>query len=105
MIAAAGVDKKIRLWNVGSAQLLNTFPGHTDDIYRVQFNPAGTRMLSIGYSGIIDVWDINNPAKPLFSHKLPLVIYSAGYFPDGKRIAVTASDGKTHLIDIPPEAL
>ena len=42
---------------------------------------------------------------PVCSKKLPLVIYSAGYFPDGRRVAVTGSDGKTHIMDIPPEAL
>ena len=62
-------------------------------------------MLSVGYSGVVNVWDVNNPAKPLFSAKLPVVLYSAGYFPDGKRIAATARDGKTYLVDLPPEAL
>jgi hypothetical protein len=71
----------------------------------VQFNPAGTRMMSVGYSGVVNVWDVNNPAKPLFSTKLPVILYSAGYFPDGRRIAATANDGKTYLIDVPPEAL
>ncbi len=105
LIAAAGVDKKIRFWTAANAQPGHTFVGHTDDIYRVQFNPAGTRMMSVGYSGVVNVWDVNNPAKPLFSKKLPIVLYSAGYFPDGRRIAVTANDGKTHFVDLPPEAL
>ena len=105
LIAAAGVDKKVRLWNAASAQLVNTFAGHTDDIYRVQFNTAGTRMLSVGYSGVVNVWDVNNPAKPLFSTKLPVILYSAGYFPDGRRIAATANDGKTYILDVPAEAL
>jgi WD40 repeat protein len=105
LIAGAGVDKKIRLWNATNAQLVNTFSGHTDDIYRVQFNPAGTRMMSVGYSGVVNIWDVNTPAKPLFNTKLPVVLYSAGYFPDGRRIAGTANDGKTYIIDVPPEGL
>jgi WD40 repeat protein len=105
MIAAAGVDKKIRLWNLSDAQLIRTLTGHTDDIYRVQFNPTGTRLMSVGYSGAVNVWDVSNPEKPLFHIKLPVVLYSAGYFPDGRRIAATANDGKTHIIDLPPEAL
>jgi hypothetical protein len=33
---------------------------------------------------------------------LPIVLYSAGYSTDGKRIAITANDAKAYLIDRPP---
>jgi WD40 repeat protein len=105
LAAAAGLDKKIRLWNVADGSASHVFAGHTDDIYRVQFNPAGTRLMSIGYSGTVYVWDAGNPAKPLFTTKLPVVLYSGAYAPDGKSIAATANDGKTYLVALPAEAL
>jgi WD40 repeat protein len=102
-VAAAGVDHRISLWNIGG-QPLKTLEGHKDDIYRVQFNPSGTKLMSIGYAGTVNVWDINT-GMPVFSTKLPAVLYSGCYTPDGKRIAVTANDGKTYLVDLPPQAL
>jgi WD40 repeat protein len=60
--------------------------------------------MSVGYAGTVNVWDINT-GMPVFSTKLPAVLYSGCYAPDGKRIAVTASDGKTYLVDLPPQAL
>ena len=46
----------------------------------------------------------SNQEKPLFSYKVPTVVFSATYAPGGKQIAVLANDGKVYLIDVPPEA-
>jgi WD40 repeat protein len=104
LLAAAGLDRKIRLYDANSGSAGAVLTGHKDDIYRVQFNPAGTRLMSIGYSGEIHIWDVGNPAKPLHSIKLPVVLYTGSYFPDGKKLAVAASNGITYLVDLPPQA-
>src|SRR5690606_7346862 len=98
-----GADRKIFLWNTGSATPSKVLEGHKDDIYRVQFNAAGTRLLSVGYSGTIRVWDIAT-GKPVFELDRPGVTYNGCYLADGKSIAVTGNDGNTHLIDLPPAA-
>jgi WD40 repeat protein len=103
-LAAAGLDRKIFLYSFDNPNPTKALSGHKDDIYKVEFNPAGNRLLSIGYAGNIHVWDPNQE-KPLFSQKLPSVVYSATYSPSGKQIAVLANDGKIYLLDLPPEAL
>jgi WD40 repeat protein len=103
MVAAAGIDHKIHLWNL-EGQPLKVLEGHKDDIYRVQFNASGTKLMSIGYAGTVHVWDINT-GMPVFSAKLPVVLYSGCYSQDGKRIAATANDNKTYFVDLPGEAL
>ena len=70
----------------------------------MQFNPTGTRLMSIGYAGTVNVWDVAS-SKVVFTKKLPTVLYSGTYSTDGKRIAATANDGKTYFVDLPPEAL
>ena len=103
LIAGCGIDKKVRLWNVISGQPANTLAGHTDDVYRVQFNPAGTRLLSIGYAGSLRIWDVST-GKSVYTTKLPVALYSGCYSTDGKKVALTANDAKTYIVDLPQQA-
>ena len=88
---------------IGDPAPIKTLAGHKDDIYKVEFNAAGNRLLTVGYAGNIHIWDPNQE-KPLFSQKLPTVVYSGTYSPSGKQITVLANDGKVYLLDLPPEA-
>ncbi|HTN00424.1 MAG TPA: hypothetical protein VL132_01025, partial [Planctomycetaceae bacterium] len=80
-----------------------TLSGHKDDIYKVEYNPAGTRLLSVGYAGNLLVWD---PAQdqPLYASKVAPVVYSATWSPNGEQIAVMANDGKVYLVEVPAAA-
>jgi hypothetical protein len=49
------------------------------------------------------VWDIA-AGNAVFSTNLPVVLYSGTYSPDGQRLAVTANDHKSYLIDLPAAA-
>ena len=106
-IAGGGVglgdNRSVFVWEIDKPQPIQELKGHRDDLYRVQFNPRGTRLLSAGYSGTLAIWD---PAagKPVFETRMPIVLYSASYSSDGKRVAVTASDHKSYLINVPDNA-
>jgi WD40 repeat protein len=106
-IAAGGVglgpNRPIFIWNIDSPDPVKKLDGHKDDVYRVHFNAAGNKLLSIGYTGAIHVWDIA-AGKPVFSHKLPTITYGGNYVAAGTRIAATAADGKTYFVDLPTEA-
>jgi WD40 repeat protein len=77
--------------------------GHTDDVYALEFNAAGNRLLSAGYSGSLFVWDLS-AGTPLHTTDLPTVVYGACYSPDSARIAAAASDGNVWLVDVPEAA-
>ncbi|MGH7194064.1 MAG: WD40 repeat domain-containing protein, partial [Candidatus Saccharimonadales bacterium] len=102
-VAAAGLDKTVHLWDVGSAAVKLTLTGHPDHIYHVAFNPSGTRLLSVGYGGNLMIWDLA-AGKPSWTHKLPMVAYFAVYSPDGARIVVGGADGNAYLVELPEAA-
>ena len=76
--------------------------GHTDDIYSLSFSRDGSKIATAGYGGKVLVWD---PAakKEKFRIKLPPATqaYTVAFAPDGKRVAVGASDAKIYLFDVP----
>ncbi len=102
-LAAAGVgigaQRPVLLWTLGNPQPQARLLGHDDDVYRVAFDRSG-RLLSLGYSGTLLLWQTSQ-AEPLFRRELPVVTYAAAWSPDGRRIAVAASDGNVYLIDVP----
>ena len=106
-IAAGGVglgpNRPIFVWNIDSPDPVKKLDGHKDDVYRVRFNAAGNKLLSIGYTGAVNIWDIA-AGKPVFSSKLPTITYGGNYVAAGARIATTATDGKTYFVDLPAEA-
>lgn len=103
LLAAAGIDKKVSLWKMEDGRLERSLPGHDDDIYRVEFNPSGTRLLSLGYAGNIRVHDVAT-GQPLYTVKLPALLFGGCYDAEGRRILAAANDSKIYVIELPAAA-
>ena len=95
-----GEQRVIRLWDVGSSDVRAELAGHKDDVYRVEFNSSGERLLSIGYSGEFRIWDVGS-GKPVFEQPLGHVTYGAALSPDGTRVAIASSERAVLLLDLP----
>ena len=106
-IAAAGMgigtERKVYLWSVDSSEPRTILHGHNDDIYRVQFNSTGSRLMSIGYSGSLRIWDIE-AGKPVLEQDSGVVSYSGEYSPDADKILITSNDRTARLITLPDSA-
>ena len=78
--------------------------GHNDAIQAIRYNPAGTRLASVDFSGKLIIW---NPAngETLFHQQLPAhTAYSLAYAPDGTELAVATNDLRVLRVLIPPPA-
>jgi WD40 repeat protein len=66
------------------------------------FSPDGRKLASAGYGGNIYVWDVAT-AKPLFHQQVAqyTMTYGLAWSPDGKELAVAASDNKAYLLKLP----
>jgi WD40 repeat protein len=98
-VAAAGLDKTIRLIDAFTGAESVKFEGHKDFVYRVKFNAAGTRLLSCGYGGTVHLWDV--AGKPLLTENLERVAHSADLAPDGSQIIVAGGDGSVTVLEVP----
>jgi WD40 repeat protein len=59
MLATAGEDCTIKLWDVTSGQCLQTLQGHTSGVRTVVFTPDGNTLISCSTDSTIRIWDIN----------------------------------------------
>ena len=58
LVAAAGDDHVIRIWNMDDGVLVQRLVGHTDWIRAVAFSPDGTTLVSSGNDRRVLMWDV-----------------------------------------------
>jgi WD40 repeat protein len=57
LAASGGEDGTVRLWDVGSEQLLATLQGHTGAVWAVALSGDGRLVASGGVDGTVRLWD------------------------------------------------
>ncbi|RLN26417.1 hypothetical protein BBJ28_00010598 [Nothophytophthora sp. Chile5] len=57
LLAAASLDKVVRIWDTETAQLLDRLEGHSDSVYSIAFSPDGKNVISGSLDRNIMLWD------------------------------------------------
>jgi hypothetical protein len=59
MLATAGDDLSVQLWDVRTGAHLHTLIGHSRRVWSVAFSPDGTLLASAGDDGAVGLWDVS----------------------------------------------
>lgn len=99
LLASAGDDTSIRLWDVESQkQIGEPLTGHTDSVFTVAFSPDGTRLVSGGGDATVRLWDVESHRQigdPLLGHGEQVI--GVAWRPDGAGFASASNDGTVYL--------
>ncbi|MEM4413247.1 MAG: right-handed parallel beta-helix repeat-containing protein, partial [Candidatus Caldarchaeum sp.] len=98
-LLASGSWQEIKLWEVGSGQLVRTLSGHTDEVHSVAFSPDG-RLLASGSRQEIKLWDVasGREVRTLSGHTS--WVTSVAFSPDGRLLASGSWDATIKLWDV-----
>ncbi|MEM9487573.1 MAG: protein kinase [Myxococcota bacterium] len=96
LLAAAGGDGAIRLWDIASGTLVHTLRGHGNAISKVTFSPDGTQLASAGYDRTMRIWSVaSGRERAALAHDGP--VYDVAFTPDGSLLASGDDSGAIRL--------
>jgi WD40 repeat protein/transcriptional regulator with XRE-family HTH domain len=97
LMATAGADPTIQLWDYEVGQVVGQFEGHTDWVTAVTFNEDGTKLASGSRDGTVRLWDVKrrDSLKPFEGHEgwVRDITFRNGR----KELASTGADGTIRL--------
>lgn len=60
-VAAGGVDRSVRVWELQSRELVHTFIGHAGQIHQLTFTPDSSRVISLsGEDNTLRCWELTS---------------------------------------------
>ena len=97
LVASAGMDNSVKLWDVMTGRELRSLYGHAKEVKLLAFRPDGMRFAS-GGDDSVKIWEVES-GKLLHEFKLAASLRGLDFSPDGKNLA-TAEGGKIRLRDL-----
>ncbi len=99
-------DNSLCLYRLTSGELVQSFKGHTDNVFFAAFSPGGNKILSGGEDNYVKLWNTaSGGCISSFQAKSPLLRYNAVVFSkDAKRIFTKNNDSsRCTVFDISAE--
>jgi WD40 repeat protein len=97
-LLSASEDGTLKLWDVATGRLLQTFEGHSGRAVALAFSPNGARVMVSDHRSV-KLWNTATGQHLRTFEDLPISVSSAVFSPDGKDILVGCSNGVAQLRD------
>jgi eukaryotic-like serine/threonine-protein kinase len=98
LLALAGADLSITVWDTASGNLIREWPMN-HPVWSLAFSPDDRELVSAGWSREVLIWKIAGPSPPQTIDSQRLNFWSAVYSPDGAMIATTGTDRRVRFWD------
>ncbi|NOT76446.1 MAG: hypothetical protein HOP08_16080 [Cyclobacteriaceae bacterium] len=91
LLASAGSDNRIVIWDISAGKQLLTFSGHTLKVNDISFHPNNNMLASVSDDGRLILWDL---AKGISTEEYDLKgpLKSVCFSPDGSSLAVAGKE-------------
>ncbi len=91
ILASAGSDRYVRLWDLGAGSHLRVLSGHTAAVRQVAFSSRG-RLASASADGTVRLWNTDDPDKTTILKAHKGSVTAIAFSVDGQMLASAGSD-------------
>lgn len=98
LLATGAEDRKIRVWDINSGKIRNTFDGHEQDIYSLDFARSGRLIASGSGDKTVRLWDIESNSQVLVL-SIEDGVTTVAMSPDGRYVAAGSLDKSVRVWD------
>lgn len=112
LLASAGNDGLVRLWDISNPQAITPvgpqLDGHRGHVESVAFAPDGSVLVSAGSDGTVRLWDIHDPLRAgrLGEFDNGTATTSVVYLPDSHTVVAGGVDGTLAFLNVDePQAI
>jgi twitching motility protein PilT len=99
LLASGGGDRTVRLWDVGTHQLLHTME-HGEWVNDVAFVPSGQAVASVARDGSVKIWSVKTGQKLGAIQTHPKNATSLTFSPDGARVVSGGDEGVIRVFNL-----
>lgn len=98
LLATGAEDRRIRVWDIETRRIRNTFDGHEQDIYSLDFARNGRHIASGSGDKTVRLWDIESNAQ-LMVLSIEDGVTTVAMSPDGRYVAAGSLDKSVRVWD------
>jgi len=98
-LLTAGDDRTLKLWDLGTLELMKTLNGHTDIIYNARFSPDGSRILSASEDATARLWEVKTGKSMATFRAGERIVRRAGFSADGRFFFTSRYDGRCRVFE------
>ncbi|QQS47794.1 MAG: AAA-like domain-containing protein [Acidobacteriota bacterium] len=99
ILATAGKDNLVRLWDLSNRRLLAELRGHQNQIWRVAFSPDGKTLASAGWDNLVKLWDVESGREIHTLEGHTRYVCGLDFSPDGRMLASSSWGGNINFWD------
>jgi hypothetical protein len=104
LLASGGIDRIVRLWDLGTGQVRRELTGHqqpgVEYIYTLAFSPDGKLLASGDRQGTIRLWDVTTGREQDTLTEAGGELYQVAFSPDGRLLAAARESGNIQLWEV-----
>ena len=100
ILASAGNDKIIQLWDPDTCKPLGALVGHDGSVHEIRFSSNGRYLASAGWDGTVRLWDMENRSQKYVFIGHGWLVDTVAFIASDKILVSGGEDGTAHLWDV-----